>query len=212
MTTTKKISILVFLLVIAVTVSGCSLKLNKPVAVEKNKKQEVATSTNRKNNIASSTVENKIASSTEEVDISGWKTYRNEEYKIEFQYPSNLTVKDWASETPNWELLLYVGKNKNIGGGVASLGIDKNIKKFDPQMIEWLSPPGKLKFEEVKIGKGNYKAHKETFISSIEDTVDSESYYIEYNNKLYQIEFYKVNDPDFNENDFNKLLRSFKFI
>lgn len=68
----NKLSVIVMSLAsVALVVSGC---LKKPVTPPVNQNQNINTAT-----------------TTSEIDMSDWKTYRNDEYGFEFKYP-----KDWT--------------------------------------------------------------------------------------------------------------------
>jgi len=77
----KKVIILSTLaLVLSLGLFGCA-KTQKP-AVNTNQNQNTNVEANANTN---------VATTTEEIDTSNWKTYRNEEYGFEFKYPG-----DWG--------------------------------------------------------------------------------------------------------------------
>lgn len=164
--------------------------------------------------------EQKIANQTEgqqiadnEIDTSGWKIYRNKDYGFEIKYPSDNLIKDWASKTPNWEIFLVVGNNKNIGDGAISIGIEKNTKVFDSEKILWPVSRDDLKITEKQVGADNYLAH-EVLVDyrSVDGDVSSIIYYIQHKDKLYQISYNKLYKDGLTINDFKNMLNFFEFI
>ena len=151
---------------------------------------------------------------SQEIDTSNWKTYRNEEYGFEFMYPGTLSVKDWAYKTPNWELLLYIGQNKNIGDGVVSIGVEKNIKTFDAEKIFWPIPRENIKIKEVMIDKDdNYKA-KEVVVNfyAVDGNNNTLNYFVENSGKLFIITYNQERNAELGKNIFEEVVSSFKFI
>ena len=183
-------------------ISGCLKK--PPVSTNQPASPSQGEPVNQNQNTSTATI-------TSEIDTSGWKTYRNEEYGFEFRYPGELSVKDWAYKTPNWELLLYVGQNKNISDGAVSIGVEKNIKHFDDWLI--LFPQDSINIRNVMIGVGNYKA-KEVKVNfySVDSKVNALNYFIESSGKLFRISYNLNKSTEVDENIFKTILSSLMFI
>jgi hypothetical protein len=72
----RKFVLAAFILLVGVVSFGC---VRKPVPV-----------VNQNQNVNTNAV---VATSTEEIDTSNWKTYRNEEYGFEFKYPGDWNLQ-----------------------------------------------------------------------------------------------------------------------
>ena len=92
----KKITILVLALAVMAVVSGCWKKeINQPVTGDN--KQIVNQEQNSKQKVEDQKIE-KIASSTEYINISDWQIYKNQEYSFEFKYPKDWYWEDYTEE------------------------------------------------------------------------------------------------------------------
>jgi len=187
-------------LILSLGLFGC-VKTQKPV---------VNTNQNQNTNVEANTNTN-VATTTEGIDTSNWKTYRNEEYGFEFKYPEELSVKDWAYKTPNWELLLHVGHNKDIGDEVVSIGAEKDRKIFDSEKIFWPVPRESMQIKKVVIGKGDYPAYEVLLnFNSVDGNAHSLNYFIQQPNRLLEVSYnYKYKELD--EEIFKIILSSFTF-
>ena len=159
-----------------------------------------------------------VVSSTEAIDTLDWKTYRSEEWGFEIDYPSKINVKNWAEETPNMLLLLSFGNNANISdaGVVINIEKDSSIKDLDTvvgreNLFNNLAV-GPNDISDYKIGKYNYPAKKIDY-NNKNLNLGFIEYLMEKNGFLFQIHYYRSNKKnDISENEFNRMLSTFKFI
>jgi len=99
------------------------------------------------------------ATTTEEIDTSNWKTYRNEEYGFEFKYPG-----EWVIEEKNSDILFWrnIEKNQEINYEIGA-PLVLNIKKIDSRSIkDWFNKEFSNRdknffpdYIETTIGKAN---------------------------------------------------------
>ncbi len=192
--TSKKLTILLLIAGLSLAVSAC---IKKPAPTNQNSNQNQDINTNQAG----------------EIDTSEWKTYRNEEYGFEFKYPEELSIEDWSYKTPNWELLLYIGQNRNIGDGVISIGIEKGKNRFDGEKVFWPIPREDIAIADAVIGVGNYSV-KEVVVNfhSVDGDVNTLNYFIENSGKLFRITYNLNRITELKKNIFEAVLSSFTFI
>lgn len=160
-----------------------------------------------------------------------WSIYRNKEYNFEIRYPSDLNVKDWASETQNWEVLVYFGENKKIGDGSVYIGIEKGINNIEQMCKESLVPKIEMNgLKDVFVGREKYPAKGFSYKGSLhnllpedcciqkekltDEQLDFVRYFIEHEGNLYQLQYTKsINGKvKLEESVFNKMLSAFRFL
>jgi len=135
------ITTLVLLASLGLAVSGC---LKKPVA------QPVNQNTNANTNVATTTAE---------IDMSNWKTYRNEEYGFEFKYPEG-----WELSKPEYSTKLN-SAIKIINHSIEPYGKDGDI------MIDIFARESTLSLKEWFDTNSSYN---EVSLKKIVDFMDRE--------------------------------------
>jgi len=207
----KKISNLILLLTVVAVFSGCAQKpATKPTQnIDDSVQAEIATTTDNQQQEAVNMKELEINNS--DIDTSDWQTYRNEVYGFEVKFPASLSARDWSEYARDWVLYLNIGKNEKINDGAVNFGIFRNVNKFDKDKILLPIPRDDLIVENVYIGEDNIPAFKVTVnFLSVDSSVNSEIYYFEYSNRLYQISYDKNKTNKLDFNDFDKILKSIK--
>jgi|SRR3989338_1558984 len=123
---------------------------------------------------------------TEEIDKSDWKTYRNEEYGFEFKYPG-----EWSIDKYDKKILVYYdGWREGLPEGGSALDIRINNITID-QFIKdynYSDPVSQI------ISKDDYLLNNMPAIMLIGSTaigIDQNILFINKNNKSYIIYFHK---------------------
>ena len=76
------------------------------------------------------------ASTTQTVDTSNWKTYRNEEYRFEFRYPSSYTISEPNKKVDYEPILLLPYSDLNVTK-VAELETTWNVMPPEPMRTKY---------------------------------------------------------------------------
>lgn len=159
-------------------------------------------------------------SSNKKVEIdqeTGWKIYQNDKYGFDLIYPKEFSVVDWAYKTGNFDLLIYIGENSDIGDGPVSIGIEKGIRGFDEYLQKRNYYPEYIqKFEDVEIGFDNYKAKRfseNTNYNSEKYTgeLDYVDYFVEHFDHLFIIHYDRKQKSQISEEEFDQILSSIRF-
>ena len=159
-----------------------------------------------------------------QIDTSGWKTYRNDEYGFEFRYPNDIVINaktNWSEE----EFALTVSENTLEGfkyedatAGVRYIYDTKQSKWIytpqedyynnDKELLQRLFPQDlDLGFEAYKYGGGNGFCGWDSYLIPIS-----------WDNKMIEIAYSICGDPPSDKNSklFDlispKILSTFKFI
>lgn len=89
------------------------------------------------------------------IDISGWKTYREDRFGFEFKYPADLITKD---DTANAQAALYTLFDAKIEGQDATRFASAVIEGDIESNREKFSGPLSSDFQEIKVaGKDGFK-------------------------------------------------------
>jgi len=144
--------------------------------------------------------------------LANWETYKNEKYRFEISYPSGVSAKNWASQTPNFDLLVYIGENKDIGDGAVFIGIEKGVNTLEQKSFFPLATQIK-DLEDIFVGAENYKAKRFFYKGPAHEMPgekDFVEYFIEDSGHLYYIHYDR--SGDLGESVFNQILSTLKFL
>jgi len=198
-------------LVLSLGLFGC-VKTQKPV-VNTNQNQNTNTKVEANANT-------NVATTTEEIDTSNWKTYRNEEYGFEFKYPEDWKI-DFLSngQASIFNLNLFKwGPTQREGTEFFDGGSFKvSIFKIDNgvSLEKWL----KIINKEVAFNKASFQGYNVMqYIGKIrygdreiEKSKVNNIYFIGSDNLVYNLYIYSVGDSlDNYFKQLEKILETFK--
>ncbi|MDP3735602.1 MAG: HEPN domain-containing protein [bacterium] len=160
------------------------------------------------------------ANTLSSIDTSDWKTYRNEEYGFEFQYPSTWSIRtdginDLSLLRPGMKLPSKENLPSHDGVYWGDILIDIFSNPDNLSIEEYLSKPGNtwkpfdqnLPFDQIAIKNGG-----EIFIfRNIPGFFISSFAYIKGKRPIIEIADIDIED-EFREEIFNHILSTFKFI
>ena len=126
-------------------------------------------------------------------DTVKFKTYRNNEYNFEFDYP------------PSW----YILRNDSLGLTLSNLYIDPANNVITPYPGEVI-----VNFTFTHAGSENYTSKPIESVSNEGVNIVRQGRFIDKSGSLAITSIYRKNDPEINqfENDINIILSTFKFI
>lgn len=135
-------------------------------------------------------------------DPSGWQTYRNEEFGLEFQYPGAWIINKEVVADPNVLMLLRVISE---GGEIFSVSVRNDPQYYggfrllpgqrDKIMIDRISAD-RLTFEGGDVEGSGYWAASERVLLTNKDLI---------------FEFY-IDPPSANSSELNRIVQSIKFL
>ncbi len=170
----KKQNIFFIILLVAMAVfSGCQ---KKPVIVSNQIENKISN-----NNIASTTED--MSTSTENIDMSNWKTYKDKIFNLEFKYPANWQIRTNKDITNGGEEHYLMINDKDT-----VLFINKLPETISSTTMKNLNDSNKI-INNISIN--NYKS----FLATKNDSMRRYwySYYFKTNNGSYKIYYYPVN-------------------
>ncbi len=196
----KKIIILILILAVITVISGCGKNEVKPVAnddkqivnQEKNDKQKIENQEEQKQEIE------KIATTTDKVDISDWQTYRNEEYGYTLNYPNNWMCNSRFNSYTNVNIG-HICKNE-VGENI----IYSIATKSDEELMEFVKKSGWVVGVE-KLLPANYNFN---ILDSKGIIIEQKSMiFLQHNNLI----LYIYGSYDINNKINNKVIKSITF-
>ncbi|MFA6215152.1 MAG: hypothetical protein WC768_01115 [Patescibacteria group bacterium] len=139
--TSQKLAVITLLASLSLAVSACG---KKPVPVA-NTNLDVNQAVNQNLNT-------NIATTTEEIDISDWKTYRNEEYGFEFKYPEDWKIQEKFFQTNE----LFVLKGESRLAILPNGELDLGLPYENPLIKDSLVSNALVKFRQWNLNNGKF--------------------------------------------------------
>lgn len=170
---------ILFISILAMTmvVSGCLKKQNRLSAIPSNNNKRIATSTEiTEKNI----IEDDRATTTEDIDMSDWKVYRNEEYGFEVKYPESWLIYQDINTNNGAPLVIKDDKFQSCFFNVWIL--DKKIGK----------PLNEEFFKKDSLKINNFLLADKLIYNVVEDSPITKFEYIEFKKDKY---FYTIKFP-----------------
>ncbi|MCD4705858.1 hypothetical protein K8R61_02130 [bacterium] len=166
------LALLVMSLAVFVMTGNIDLNKNKKISIDKklnisinnktNKNQntnKIVNNNTNKNQNTNQNINQQVATTTDEIDTSDWRTYRNEEYRFEVKYPNKWYWEDYTEEFKYSMISFYPDSKKRGFDYLGDIKIRKAKKDASENIIEYFKKVfGDMPYMHDKaiITKNNY--------------------------------------------------------